>query len=177
MFDFDVRAGNEIAAPETMGSKLSPERSRTQGLRDEFFSEPVSKVPRRTPLVLTPSGSIRDALKRMEETHAAAALVISHGVLLGTLSEREIIRRSMGPIPTVEDLPVWKVMLAKPETLLESDSISYALRKLSAVGGRALPVLDRNGDPCGLIESHDVVAWLCDLVGSASVPAAGPVHD
>jgi CBS domain-containing protein len=167
MFDFDVRAGQDASTPE-----LLVNLSRARGLRDDF-SDPVSRVPRRAALLLSPSCSLREATNLMAIRHAGTAVVVSHGVLLGMLGEREVVRRMLEQKDTTEDLPVWKVMASDPETLLETDSVAYAIRKLWMLGGRAMPIVRPNGTLLGLLETQDVVTWLCDRLDAATVAAEG----
>ncbi|MES1172518.1 MAG: CBS domain-containing protein [Bacteroidota bacterium] len=161
MFDFDVRSGHDPVSPELLAG-LSQGRALPADL-----SEPVTRIPRRAPLVVPPSFPLRSTLKVMAERHAAAALVASHGVLLGMLGEREIVRRLVDGNIASADLPVGEVMTAEVETLFESDTVAYAVRKLWTLGGRPLPIVTPNGGLWGLLETHDVVSWLCGRMGAA----------
>jgi CBS domain-containing protein len=172
MFDFDVRSGQDTPMPEILADISRAGTPRAGALREEF-AEPVTKIPRRSPLVLAPSCGLREALKLMAHRHAAEAMVASHGVLLGMLSEREIVLRMLEADAPTADLPVWKVMSADPETLLDSDTIAYAVRKLWTLGGRAMPIVRSNGALAGLLETQDVVAWICERMGAAGDPRIG----
>jgi CBS domain-containing protein len=160
MFDFDVRSGNE-----------PPSRPRLDGLGGltiprELLAEPVTQVRRRAPVMLLPACPARDALARMAERHARAALVASHGVLLGTLTERDVVRRLI-ELPagsSLAEAPVFQLMSSEPDTLLDTDSVGYAIRKLWSLGGQPLPIVRPTGALLGLLESQDILAWIADRV-------------
>jgi CBS domain-containing protein len=158
MFDFDVRSGNEPSPGRTLVG-LSGLAILREGL-----SEPVSRVRRRAPVILAPACSAREALARMAERHARAALIASHGVLLGTLTERDLVCRLIEPSAAtpVADAPVFQLMSAEPDTLLETDTVGYAISKLWSLGGQPLPIVRPTGALFGLLESQDILAWLGD---------------
>ena len=162
MFDFDVRSGNEPSPEQTL-----------EGLAilREVLSEQVTRVRRRAPVILAPACSAREALARMAERHARAALIASHGVLLGTLTERDVVRRLIEPptVTSVADAPVFQLMSAEPDTLLETDTVGYAIRKLWSLGGQPLPIVRPTGALFGLLECQDVLAWIGDRASRASV--------
>lgn len=166
MFDFDVRSGDP-AEPDLLVGRASLRAA------DEELLEPLAKIPRRAPLVVAPSWTVREAFNLMVDRHAAAALVASHGVLLGVLSERQIVRELLGSQPAPGELPVWRVMAPEPETLLESDTIAYAIRKLWTLGGAAMPVVRPSGAVFGLLETQDLVAWMCARVNQGSAARVG----
>jgi CBS domain-containing protein len=169
MFDFDVRSGGTPFEPELL-EDLAP-----LGAAGSEFSEPIANIPRRAPLVVAPSWTLREAFRMMAERHLGAALVASHGVLLGMLSEREIVRRLLEPQAGAGEMPVWQAMVSEPETLLESDTIAYAIKKLWTLGGRAMPIVRPSGAVFGVLDTQDVVAWMCGRVGAAPSPRTGHV--
>jgi CBS domain-containing protein len=168
MFDFDVRAG----APTSTEPEMLASLSGLHALREELAA-PIDRVPRRPAAILAPERPLRDAVSLMAHQHAGAALVVSHGVLLGILSEREIMRRLLQQPSEGADTPVWKVMSSDPDTLLDSDTVGYAVRKLRALGARAMPIVQPNGALRGLFDTHDVVSWLCDRMTGGGVSPAG----
>lgn len=167
MFDFDVRSGHDLAEPEMLANL-----SRIRALGDDL-SEPIARIARRPSVVVSPTTALRDASRLMTEQGVCAGLVASHGILLGTLSEREIIRRLLADPPATGESPVWKVMVADPGTLLENDTVAYTVRKMRTLGVRAMPVVRPNGSLGGLLDTHDIVAWLCDRMSARGVSAIG----
>lgn len=154
MFDFDVRSGNEMLSPEAALPAL--------GNLPSELTEPVAAVRRRPPVIVTPACPVREALSRMAEAHLGTALVAAHGVLLGVLSERDILRRLVEQSSGVAALPVVQLMDAEPDALMETDTVGYALRKLWTRGGRPLPIVRANGALVGQLDAQDLIAWVVD---------------
>lgn len=184
MFDFDVRSGQDVspeitlrfakstsdpaaklAVPAAVPVTILASLARNQALREEL-SEPVARIPRRPSVVVAPLVALRDALQLMSDEDAIAALVTSHGVLLGTLTERAILRRLLAEPPAVAMTPVWKVMSTQADTLLDSDTVAYAIRKLRTAGAQAMPIVRPDGATNGLLDAQDIVVWLCDRMGT-----------
>ena len=160
MFDFDVRSGQD--QPYTDRPTAQP----WQPVQQACFFEPLSSLPRRSAVMVAPGLSLAKAFTLMAERRATAALVASHGVLLGMLSEHEMARRLLEDEASAGQLPVWKAMAPAAETLLESDTVAYAVHKLCARGGRAMAIVEPSGAPLGVLEIQDVVAWMCGRVGA-----------
>jgi len=167
MFDFDVRAGQDLPEPGMLATL-----SQVRALREEL-SEPVVRLARRSPVVVTPATTVREAVDRMTKQRACAGLVVSHDVFLGTLSESEIVRRLLADPPVTTESPVWKVMVSEPETLLENDTVAHAVQRLWILGGGAMPVMRANGTLAGLLDTQDIVAWLCTRMSAKATSQAG----
>lgn len=173
MFDFDVRSGNEPSREPPLDSLGG-----LTALRDAL-SEQVTRVRRRAPVIVLPACPAREALARMAERHARAALVASHGVLLGTLTERDVVRRLIElPAGTsLAEAPVFQLMSAEPDTLLETDTVGYAISKLWSLGGQPLPIVRPTGALSGLLESQDVLTWLAERTPGPGLARAAVNRD
>lgn len=160
MFDFDVRAGNDHHDNQQNAA------AGLWALEGDGMAAGITVIPRRPAVAVSPGCRLREAFRLMSGRNAGAALVASHGVLLGMLHERDVVRRLLDGDENAGDLPVWRVMAAQPDTLVESDSVAYALRKLWAREGRAMAIVGPSGTPLGVLETQDVVAWMCGRVGA-----------
>lgn len=156
MFDFDVRSGNEPSPHQSLGRLMG-----LRALRGNL-SETISRIRRRPPVVLPPACPVREGLATMAAHHASTALIASHGVLLGTLSERDVLRRLLEAPAPLAGVPVFQLMSAETATLSEADTVGYAIRKLWSMGGQPLPIVRPGGGVVGLLETQDLVAWICD---------------
>jgi CBS-domain-containing membrane protein len=186
MFDFDVRdvhAGALFASdprePEGGGIELHPRRLFE-------LEQPLDVIPRRPPLILAPTCSARDALAAIGDHEQGLAMVASHGYLLGTLTEKRLLRhlrevRAWSPSTAIDDhtaatagrLPVWRLMQVEPETLRDTDSIGYALHKLRALDVLAMPVLNQAGALVGVLECRDLLAFLGVRAGASGSDSVG----
>lgn len=153
MFDFDVRDDREPGDDEPLGAW--PDRPASDAL-----SHPIAALTRRTALILPPTTSVTEALERLAESDQGMALVSSHGYLLGTLTEKQLVRRLHEAPAAAPTAPVGRLMRVEPETLKESDSVGYAIHKLTRLGVAAMPVLNASGTLVGLLETRDLLHWL-----------------
>jgi len=161
MFDFDVRATTPLTE-----SELLETLARVPALDDDLRT-PIDEIPRRPALILDPQRTLREAAAIMAERRMGTALVASHGVLMGLVTERDILAKVMES-PAAPAAAVWTAMTkgAGPDTLLESDAVGYALRRLRTLGVRALPIVQPTGGLRGLFDINDIVAWLCDRLAA-----------
>jgi CBS domain-containing protein len=175
MFDFDVRGDSWQSESEMLENlaDLPP--------FDEELRTPIQAVPRRAPLILDPQRTLRSVVEVMSERRTDTALLSSYGVLLGVVTERDILTRLLGTPAIDPESQAWTAMTTGGDAILESDAVGYGLRRLRVLGARALPVVDSSGTLRGLFDLQDVVAWLCDRVAARTAPAGRvisprPVH-
>jgi len=162
MFDFDVRATTPLTESEL------PESLARMPALDDDLRTPIEEIPRRPALILDPHRTLKEAARVMAERRTGTALVASHGMLMGVVTERDILARVMESPSSAPAAAVWTVMTnsAGPDTLLETDAVGYALRRLRTLGVRALPVVHPAGGLRGLFDINDIVAWLCDRLAA-----------
>jgi len=151
MFDFDVR---DVHGTDEMRMGRSPFASAGD------LADPIAEVCRRPPLILLPTCSVEEAVCMFAEHDHTIAMIASHGVLLGTLSEKQLLRRLRAEPEGASHLRVWRLMRIEPETLQESDSVGYALQRMRVLELSAMPVLHASGTLVGLLESRDLVTWI-----------------
>lgn len=175
MFDFDVRGDSWRSESEMLENlaDLPP--------FDEELRTPIQAVPRRAPLILDPQRTLRSVVEVMSERRTNTALLSSYGVLLGVVTEKDILARLLGTPASDPESPAWMAVTTGLDALLETDAVGYGLRRLRVLDVRALPVVDQSGALRGVFDLQDVVAWLCDRV-AARTPSARrvvsprPVH-
>jgi CBS domain-containing protein len=143
----------------------------------------IDTIPRRPPLILSPTCSASDALTAIADHEQGLALVTSHGYLFGSITDRRLFRHlNPGPggrdgaddpsarVELLRKTPVWKLMQVEPETLRDTDSIGYALHKMGVLEARALPIVNAGGAPVGVLECRDLLAFLA----TSWAPFRGP---
>jgi CBS-domain-containing membrane protein len=189
MFDFDVR---DVHAGALFASSPREAEDREMQLHPRRLfdlEQPLDVIPRRPPLILAPTCSARDALAAIGDHEQGLAMVASHGYLLGTLSEKRLLRhlrevRAWSPASascaiddhtaaTAGRLPVWRLMQVEPETLRDTDSIGYALHKLRALDVLAMPVLNQGGALVGVLECRDLLAFFGVRAGAPRSDSVG----
>jgi CBS domain-containing protein len=168
MFDFDVRD----IPPEPEAELLS--HLGVPGFRDEL-QRPISVIPRRPSLIVSPTQTLREVTAAMREQRTGTALVAAEGAVLGVLLQQNVIAKLMATPALAPDAPAWMAMSNDQESLLETASAGFALRRMRLANARSLPIVSRSGAIRGLLDLHDLVAWLCDRI-AARATALPPTH-
>src|SRR5262245_15559837 len=122
----------------------------------------INELPMREPVLIEASASVVEAVDLMNEHHIGCVLVQKNQQLVGIFTERDVLTR----VVFREDnraMSVQSVMTANPESLRESDSVAFALNKMSTGGYRHIPIVDSSGTPVGVLSVRDVVDFLVGL--------------
>ncbi|HIF64823.1 MAG TPA: CBS domain-containing protein [Deltaproteobacteria bacterium] len=137
---------------------------RGDGVLDEdALREPVSTLEPRKPVVVGPQTPALEAVAVMREQGMGCVLVVRSNRLKGIFTERDVLNNLVGMGTEVAKTPVRKLMTGNPETLRPSDSIAYALNKMSLGGYRHIPLVDNSDAPVGVISVKDIVNYLVKL--------------
>ncbi len=120
----------------------------------------------RPPISIQPNATARDAAVLMANHCVGAVLVFDeHDVLIGIVSERDLVARVIALYRNLDTTRVSDIMTKDVRTARESDSAEYAVEMVSAGHFRHLPVIDATGGVCGVISIRDL---LTEEVGALS---------
>ena len=104
-----------------------------------------------------PHRSIREAGKMMAKRGIGSVLVLDGARIAGILSERDIVAAVTGQGGGVLDEPVSSIMTAEVITCPPGEPIKTVMETMTAERIRHLPVVDKDGDLCGVVSIGDVV--------------------
>jgi CBS domain-containing protein len=134
----------------------------------------VGTLCQRNVVTVSPTDELSVAARLMRERHVGCLVVVegSGGGArpVGMLTDRDIVVAIIARETESGQLQVGDVMTRNPVSVLESESLSTALRQMRAIGVRRLPVVGRRGELTGLLSLDDVldtlVSELQDVVGA-----------
>ena len=129
---------------------------RTAALHGEFLLEPLSKVMRTQLATISPNEGVGIAAEAMAEGHFGCVLVTEGDVLVGILSERDIVTRIVAKGMDAGDQIVRDVMTPNPETLTAEDQLVYALNIMAVGGFRHVPVVADGCHLIGIVSIRDI---------------------
>ena len=109
---------------------------------------------------VSPSTTIFDALKLMNQMNAGAVLVLDEGEVVGIFSERDYARKVALHGKSSRTTPVKEAMTADVIFVATKDSIETCMSMMSDRHIRHLPVLTEEGELTGIISIGDVVKAL-----------------
>jgi len=104
-----------------------------------------------------PADSVRDLLRSLAEHNVGALPVVDDGVLVGVVSERDIVRHLGEQGAAVLEQPVGEIMTGSVVTCSSRDSVDAVAETMTERRIRHMPVLD--GDQLvGIVSIGDVVS-------------------
>ena len=108
---------------------------------------------------VTPDVSVYEALEIMAGHDIGAVMVISEGELVGVFSERDYARKVILLGKSSRETTVGEIMSPCPITVVEDQTISECMHKMTAHRVRHLPVIG-NGKLAGVLSIGDLVNWI-----------------
>ena len=108
---------------------------------------------------MQPTATLADIARQMRMNDSDSVAVMSDGKLIGIVTERDLVTAiadGVNPIQVRADV----VMSAEPATVGQDEEVAVVAMKMMRLGIRHLPVLDRAGQPIGLLSARDLVAAL-----------------
>ena len=132
----------------------------TRVFDEEMLREPVTVLEPREPVVVEPQTPAVEAIKKMQDERLGCVLVVRSNKLKGIFTERDVLTQVVGKGIDASKTPVRKLMTPNPESLRPTDSIAYALNKMSLGDYRHAPLVDNARVPVGVISVKDIVNYL-----------------
>jgi CBS domain-containing protein len=116
----------------------------------------VSELPPGRLHSVEPAATLSDIARRMRMSDSDSVAVMSDGRLIGIVTERDVVEAIADGIdPNQARAEV--LMSADPATVSQDEDVSVVAMKMMRLGVRHLPVLDRSGQPIGLLSARDLV--------------------
>jgi CBS domain-containing protein len=133
-----------------------------QRIQGTLFDTTIGELTMCPAVVVDPSATVVSAVSAMNDRHTGCVLAQRDGKLVGIFTERDILTRVVFHDHDRE-IRVEAVMTRNPETLEASESIAYALNKMSVGGYRHIPIVDGDGQPVGVLSVRNIVDFLAEL--------------
>ena len=134
-----------------------------------MLPDAVSSVLRRKSsdrhvLSISPDASVYDAISLMAENSIGALLVVSNGVLVGIMSERDYARKVVLQSRSSKDTQVRDIMSAPVITVSPTHTVEQCMRLMTDKRIRHLPVVD-GAAIAGIVSIGDLVRSVITLQG------------
>ena len=122
-----------------------------------MFDEPVNVVMRQEiSLTVSPQTLVSDAAKLMADRNVGAVMILESGLLVGIVTERDIVFRVVAAGLIGHLTRVGDVMTAAPVTVDAGRSYGSALLIMQEGGFRQLPVVE-DGKLVGIVSSRNAM--------------------
>lgn len=127
-------------------------------LRKQSFKDPISIIMNREVIFCDANESIWNVIQKFKFSRRGGFPVIEDGILVGMISERDIVRK----FDQVDfKITIEEVMTKKPFYIHSNISILDALKSMVNTHYRRLPVVENN-KIVGVVTSADVLSYLKD---------------
>ncbi len=134
-----------------------------------ILETPISDVKPSVAVTLPVNATVAKAIEVMRKKKVGAVIVVSNGrprKLAGLFTERDLLNRVL-TVRGYARLTLAKVMTRSPESLRPSDSLAYALNKMSVGRFRHIPLVDERGVPVGMLSIRDIIDFIVELIPEA----------
>lgn len=121
---------------------------------DELTARPAAKV--------TADDAMWKVVEQMKALGRGAVLVEEDGALVGIFTERDLLNRIDYTDQLWSHMIVRDVMTPHPMVIRPDDSLSEALRRLTAGHRRHLPIVDDRGRVLGMISIRDILTFVAE---------------
>jgi CBS domain-containing protein len=135
---------------------------RSIGVTARTLNLPLRLVPPRQAVVVRPSDSVLDVLKKMQE-HRTGAVLVKNLDGYGIVTERDVVMKIPGGGKPAAEVPVSEIMTPDPLTLGPDDTIAFAMNYMAIGGYRHIPIMDDGGEPVGLLSVRDLLRFVVDF--------------
>lgn len=124
-------------------------------------------IPHRHVVSLPPQASVREAARVMTKANCGSLLVIdAAGVMLGILTERDLMTRVLAKALNAKATPVSEVMTHHPQCVVPEMTVSDAVLILLERGFRHLPIVTTAGKILGVFSIRDALPREIDSAAS-----------
>ncbi len=135
-----------------------------------LMEDTVSSLGKGTPATISPQATIREAIQQMLTENVGALLVVDEkNILLGILSERDLLKKIVGIHDNYSELIVETFMTPHPETIAPSDPLNFALHKMDIGGYRHVPIVEQQ-KPTGVVSVRDMLRHITELCHRKNLP-------
>lgn len=143
-------------------SMMYEENSKSaRSLDSSTFQMPIKNLRIRKPIAVSPTQTVAEAVKVMQEKRLGCVVVTEKDKLVGIFTERDILMKIIGKRDPAS-VKVQEVMTPKPKSFQPDDSIAFILNAMHVGGYRHVPVVDEQGKPLAVASVKDIVGFILD---------------
>ncbi|REK10014.1 MAG: CBS domain-containing protein [Planctomycetota bacterium] len=133
-------------------------------VEESLLRDRVSALSPPEPITVDASTPVGEVLKLIVDRRIGCVVVAEGKRPLGIFSERDALRKLNVSAPALSSHPVSEFMTPKPQTLVASAKIAFAVQRMDLGGYRHLPIVDREGDLVGIISARDILRHLTEAM-------------
>ncbi|MDH3211913.1 MAG: CBS domain-containing protein [Myxococcales bacterium] len=125
----------------------------------------IERVMQRPVLRLPPEATCAEAATMMRDENVGAIVISESGRPLGMVTDRDLVIRVIADGMEAEKTQLRDVMSGEPIFLGGERSIEQVIAAMRNLAIRRIPVVDHEGQLCGLVSMDDMLILLADQLG------------
>ena len=124
-------------------------------------------------VTVAPADPVSVAVAAMREHKVDCVLVVDSDALVGIFTERDFLHRVTAEHRDPATTAIEVVMTRNPDTLRETDCMTYAINKMAVRGFRNVPIVDEAGRPLSVLDVRIVMMHLLKVFAEVEKENAG----
>lgn len=129
-------------------------------VKDIFISRPIKDLSIYEPMLIQYDQSVDQAVDVLKLNNIGSALVVDElGLMLGIITERDIIRKVIGN-KEIANKTIAEIMTSALITIKDTSSVGRAIFDMHAERIRHLPIVQNKAYAVGVISAKDIVDYI-----------------
>jgi CBS domain-containing protein len=120
----------------------------------------ISELVPKEPISVAPATPVGEVVRLMVARRIGCVVVSDGEQPLGIFSERDALAKLGAHAAQLATRPVAEFMTPKPQTLVASAKIAFAVQRMDTGGYRHLPIVGKSGELVGIISARDILRHL-----------------
>lgn len=145
----------------------------TEGLQKRLMEDTIADLKPVPAVTVSPEAPVEEAIQLLKERGVGCVLVMEEEIVVGILSERDVLYKLGGMEDSVGSVTVSKVMTPNPVTLEAEESIRFVLHQMSVEGFRHIPIVSLDQPP-RIVALRAVLNYLHQSAEDVSPDPASP---
>ena len=125
----------------------------------------IERIAQRRVQTLPPDATCREAATMMRDENIGTVVVAEDRRPLGIVTDRDLAIRMVADGMEPDKTPLRDVMTGEPIFVGGERSIDQVIAAMRNLAIRRVPLVDAEGDLCGLVSMDDLVMLLADQLG------------
>jgi CBS domain-containing protein len=126
----------------------------------------ISALRPKAPITVVPATPVGEVLRLMAARGIGCVVVLEGEEPVGIFSERDALRKLGAQASELAARPVSEFMTPKPQTLVDSAKIAFAVQRMDLGSYRHLPIVGKSGELVGIISARDILRHLTEKMES-----------
>lgn len=140
--------------------RLTEEPGRGSALSVDSFRQPIEKLFSKKAICVDVGQTVGEVLALMRQHAFGAVVVTRKGVLVGIITERDLLTKVIGVVDDFANMKVTDAMTEDPISLRKEDAIVYVMHNMQLGGYRHVPIVDEDDRPVSVVSIKDVVRFV-----------------